>query len=145
MGWADRAKEALRHGETVTIRPRGHSMRPKVNDGDLVTLVPCVHADLVIGSIVLVRVGGNDYLHLVTAMDGQRFQIGNNRGRINGWVGPNAIYGRATRVGADDVLSNERPRATRRAQGTECQKQATSRRSGKMRWAEIMPNTRSRT
>jgi len=73
-------------------------MRPKVNDGDLVTLVPCEPADLVVGSIVLVRVCGNDYLHLVTAIDGLRFQIGNNRGRINGWVGPSAIYGRATKV-----------------------------------------------
>jgi hypothetical protein len=98
MSWADRAKESLRRGETVTIRPRGHSMRPKVNDGDLVTLVPCTPADLHIGSIVLVRVGGNDYLHLVTAIDGQRFQIGNNRGRTNGWVGPAAIYGRAVKV-----------------------------------------------
>lgn len=98
MSWADRAKEALRNGETVRVRPRGHSMRPKVNDGDRVTLEPCEPADLEVGSIVLVRVGGSDYLHLVTAIDGQRFQIGNNRGRINGWVGPAAIYGRATKV-----------------------------------------------
>lgn len=98
MSWADRAKQALRRGESVTIRPRGHSMRPKVNDGDLVTLVPCVPEDLQIGAIVLVRVGGNDYLHLVTAVDGSRFQIGNNRGRTNGWVGPAAIYGRAVKV-----------------------------------------------
>ncbi|MBZ0150305.1 MAG: S24/S26 family peptidase [Planctomycetes bacterium] len=100
MSWADRAKAALRRGETVTVRPRGHSMRPKVNDGDLVTLVPCLLADLAVGSIVLVRVGGNDYLHLVTAIDAQRMQIGNNRGRINGWVGPAAIYGRAVKVEA---------------------------------------------
>lgn len=100
MSWADRAKAALRRGETVTVRPRGHSMRPKVNDGDLVTLVPCLLADLAVGSIVLVRVGGNDYLHLVTAIDAQRVQIGNNRDRINGWVGPAAIYGRAVKVEA---------------------------------------------
>lgn len=98
MGWADRAKAALRRGESVTIRPRGHSMRPKVNDGDLVTLVPCVPEDLGIGAIVLVRVGGNDYLHLVTAIDGRRFQIGNNRGHTNGWVGSSAIYGHAVKV-----------------------------------------------
>ena len=73
-------------------------MRPKVNDGDLVTLEPCEPEDLAVGAIVLVRVAGNDYLHLVTAIDGRRFQIGNNRGRINGWVGPSAIYGRATKV-----------------------------------------------
>ena len=73
-------------------------MPPKANDGDLFTLVPCVPEDLTIGSIVLVRVGGDDYLHLVTAMDGQRLQIGNNRGRTNGWVGLAAIYGRAVKV-----------------------------------------------
>lgn len=98
MGWADRAKEALRRGETTAVRPRGHSMRPKVNDGDLVTLEPCTPEELVVGAIVLVRVSGNDYLHLVTAIDGKRFQIGNNRGHINGWVGPSAIYGRVTEV-----------------------------------------------
>jgi hypothetical protein len=29
---------------------------------------------------------------------GERFQIGNNRGHINGWVGPNAIYWRLVSV-----------------------------------------------
>jgi len=38
------------------------------------------------------------YLHLIKAVDGQRFLIGNNRGGINGWVGPQAIYGIATRI-----------------------------------------------
>lgn len=73
-------------------------MRPKVNDGDLVTLQPCDPSALEVGAIVLVRVSGNDYLHLITAVDGQRFQIGNNRGHVNGWVGPSAIYGRAVKV-----------------------------------------------
>ena len=31
-------------------------------------------------------------------------QIGNNRGHINGWVGPSAIYGRATEIGQPTVL-----------------------------------------
>jgi len=73
-------------------------MRPKVHDGDLVTLEPCDPDELTVGAIVLVRVAGNDYLHLVKAIDGKRFQIGNNRGGINGWVGPSAIYGRASNV-----------------------------------------------
>lgn len=30
----------------------------------------------------------------------QRFQIGNNRGFINGWIGPNGIYGRCIKVEA---------------------------------------------
>jgi hypothetical protein len=37
-------------------------------------------------------------LHLVKAIDGGRFLIGNNRGGVNGWVGPNGIYGKASKV-----------------------------------------------
>jgi hypothetical protein len=32
------------------------------------------------------------------AARGDRYQIGNNRGRINGWVGRAAIFGRLIRV-----------------------------------------------
>jgi len=98
MSWAAFAKEALRRGETVQIKPRGHSMKGKVNDGDLVTLEPVLPESLAVGDIVLVRVHGSDYLHLVKAIDNGRFQIGNNRGGINGWVGANGIYGKAIRV-----------------------------------------------
>jgi hypothetical protein len=98
MSWAKFAIEALLRGETVQIRPRGHSMRGKVNDGDLVTLEPCDPTALQPDDIVLVKVRGRDYLHLIKAMNGGRFQIGNNRGHINGWVGHNCIYGRATKV-----------------------------------------------
>jgi len=98
MSWAMHAKEALRRGETVQIRPRGHSMRGKVNDGDRVTLAPVDPATLNVGDIVLVRVHGADYLHLIKAIDRSRFLIGNNRGGVNGWVGSHAIYGIATKI-----------------------------------------------
>jgi len=100
MGWADFAKEALRKGETIQVRPRGHSMKGKVNDGDIVTLEPVKPEELAVGDIVLVRVHGNDYLHLIKAIDGARFQIGNNRGGINGWVGVNGLFGKAIKVEA---------------------------------------------
>ncbi|MBC8136890.1 MAG: hypothetical protein H8F28_13480 [Fibrella sp.] len=100
MSWARFAIEALGRGETLQIRPRGHSMTGKVNDGDLVTVAPCDPETLEVGDIVLVRVSGNDYLHLVKAKDRGRFQIGNNRGGINGWVGKNGIYGKAIKVEA---------------------------------------------
>jgi hypothetical protein len=51
-----------------------------------------------VGDIVLVRVNGRVYLHLIKAVGGGRFLIGNNKGGVNGWVGPNAIYGVATAV-----------------------------------------------
>lgn len=98
MSWATYAKEALRRGETVRIKPRGHSMTGKVNDGDCVTLEPVDAANLAVGDIVLVRVRGTDYLHLIKAIRGSRYLIGNNRGGINGWVGAQAIFGLATAV-----------------------------------------------
>lgn len=100
MSWAKFAIEALRRGETVQVRPRGHSMRGRVNDGNLVTLEPCDTDTLQADDIVLVKVKGRDYLHLIKAINGKRFQIGNNRGGINGWVGPNCVYGRAIKIEA---------------------------------------------
>jgi hypothetical protein len=38
MGWASFAVAELDKGQTVQIRPRGHSMTGKVNDRDLLKL-----------------------------------------------------------------------------------------------------------
>jgi len=96
MSWAKHAKERLLKGETVTVKPRGYSMKGRVNDGDTVVLSSC--KEFKVDDIVLVRVKGCDYLHLIKAIDGKRFLIGNNRGRINGWVGRRAIFGIAERI-----------------------------------------------
>ena len=39
-----------------------------------------------VGDIVLCKVHGNEYFHIVKAIEGGRFQIGNNRGFTNGWI-----------------------------------------------------------
>ena len=98
MGWASAAIERLRRDETVTVRPRGHSMTGKVDDGDTVTVEPVGERALHRGDVVLCRVRGREYLHLVKAVQDQRYLIGNNRGGTNGWVGRAAIFGVATRV-----------------------------------------------
>ena len=98
MGWASGYIERLRAGETVSFRPRGHSMSPKVESGQLCTVAPVDPGTIAVGDIVLCKVRGSEYLHLVKAIQDGRFQIGNNRGFINGWVGANAIYGRLSTV-----------------------------------------------
>lgn len=100
MSWARGAQEALRKGETVVIRPRGHSMKGLVNDGSYVTVAPCATSELTAGDVVLVRVQGKDYLHLIKAIDQERFLIGNNKGGTNGWVGKAGIYGKAIAISA---------------------------------------------
>lgn len=99
MGWATPYIQLLKQGETVQFRPRGHSMRGKIESGALCTVVPLADADeLAIGDIVLCKVNGAEYLHLIKAMRGEQFQIGNNRGGINGWIRRRSIFGRCVRV-----------------------------------------------
>jgi hypothetical protein len=98
MGWASPYIARLQQGEAVSFRPRGHSMAGKIESGQLCTVEPVDPAALKVGDIVLCKVRGREYLHLIKAIQGPRFQIGNNRGRINGWVTATAIYGRCVRV-----------------------------------------------
>ena len=93
MSWATHYISKLQDGETVSFRPRGNSMVPKIRSGQLCTVAPVDTATLSRGDIVLCKVRGNQYLHLVKAIRDGRFQIGNNRGHINGWIGPDQIYG----------------------------------------------------
>jgi hypothetical protein len=98
MGWATIYIDRLLHGETVSFRPRGNSMSGKINSGQLVTVEPIKDEALEVGAIVLCKVNGVQYLHLIKAISGDRFQIGNNRGRINGWTSRRNIFGIATRI-----------------------------------------------
>ncbi len=96
MGWADNAIKELQAGNIAIIKPRGNSMKGKVKSGSTVTVEPA--EDYLKGDIVLVKVKGKVYLHLIKAIKDSRYQIGNNRGGINGWVGKSAIYGLATEI-----------------------------------------------
>ena len=98
MGWASDYIVRLQRGETVQFRPRGNSMQGKIESGQLCTVAPVDPATLEVGDIVLCKVNGRQYLHLVKAIQGNRLQIGNNRGRINGWITTNSVFGRCTRV-----------------------------------------------
>ena len=73
-------------------------MAPRIESGQLCTVEPVDPTDLEVGDIVLCKVRGAEYLHFVKAIQGDRFQIGNNRGGINGWVGQSSIYGRLVGV-----------------------------------------------
>ena len=98
MGWASGHIEKVRGGETISFRPRGHSMTGRIESGQLCTVAPIDPVTLEVGDIVLCRVRGNEYLHIVKAIQGGRYQIGNNRGLTNGWVGANCINGKCIRI-----------------------------------------------
>ncbi len=100
MAWATQLIEQLKQGKTVTAHPRGNSMAPKIRSGDQVEIRPLEESEVLSkGDIVLCKVNGTEYLHLISAVRGEQFQISNNRGRVNGWIRREKIYGKLVRVG----------------------------------------------
>lgn len=104
MGWAASYIERLKSGETIQFRPRGHSMTGRINDGQLVTVEPIGENLAQVNEIVLCRVSGSEYLHLVKARQGGRVLIGNNKGGINGWTSDRNVYGRVISNGQIENL-----------------------------------------
>jgi hypothetical protein len=98
MGWASQYIAGLSRGQTVRFRPRGNSMRGKIESGQFCTAEHADPATLAVGDIVLCKVNGRGYLHSVKAIQSVRFQIENNRGRITGWTSANSIFGKCVRV-----------------------------------------------
>jgi hypothetical protein len=96
MNWAQSAIDTLARGERTRLTVHGNSMRPKVESGSTVTLLP-IRETPAVGAIVLCTVRGRTYLHLVKAVrrhgNATEFQIGNNRGGLNGWCGRAGLHG----------------------------------------------------
>jgi hypothetical protein len=103
MGMLDAAADKVAAGATVQLRPSGSSMVPLIRSRQLVTVAPVDPAKLEVGDIVLARVAGTVYLHLVSAVDQarKRVQISNNRGRVNGWTSHDRVFGLC--VAVDDA------------------------------------------
>ncbi len=98
MGWATPYITQLQQGKTVSFRPPCNSMRGRIESRQLCTVEPVDLQSLAKGDIVLCKVNGRENLHLIKAIHGERYQIGNNRGRINGWISSQGIYGKCTKV-----------------------------------------------
>jgi len=93
MSWATIYIAELQAGKTLKFRPKGGSMTGKINSGDLVTVCPRGDRMPQKGDVVLCKVNGQQYLHLVKAEGPGRYLIGNNRGGTNGWTSLANIFG----------------------------------------------------
>lgn len=98
MSWASIHIEKLLAGQSVSFRPKGNSMVGRISSGQLCTVVPIDNIEINCDDIVLCKVHGNVYLHIVTAIQNGRYQISNNRGHINGWTSRANIFGILTNV-----------------------------------------------
>lgn len=88
--------ERLAAGEHVTLNPSGQSMNPRIKSKQTIVLIPVDRVE--VGDVVLAKVTGNYYIHLVTAIDGDRIQISNNHGHVNGWTHRTKVFGRVIDV-----------------------------------------------
>ena len=97
MSWANQHVERLVEGLTVQFRPVGQSMSGRIESRQLVTVEPATAETVQVNDIVLCKVQGRHFLHLVKARraDGQLL-IGNNRGGTNGWT--KTVFGRVVAV-----------------------------------------------
>lgn len=91
---------ALKEGKTVQFRPKGNSMQPKIESGQLVTVEPVGDKLPEVGEVLLCKVHGRYWLHLCTAVNGKQYRISNNKGHHNGWTNIKSIYGRVIKVEA---------------------------------------------
>ena len=95
--------QKLLAGETVIIKGKGNSMTPKLKSGEAVIVEP-ITPDTIIRKrdIVLCKVKGHIYLHLVTGVSGDSYKISNNHGHDNGWT--KQVYGKYVRKATADEL-----------------------------------------
>jgi hypothetical protein len=100
MGVLEAVASRVAAGAVAEFRPKGSSMVPLIRSRQLVTVAPVDVTRIEVGDIVLARVAGAVYLHLVSAVDPSagRVQISNNRGRVNGWTSYAKVFGICTSV-----------------------------------------------
>lgn len=96
MSWATRHIAALEEGKTVSFRPHGNSMTPRIKSGQLCTVEPANVTQVEQGDVVLCKVQGKVFLHLVSGKHELQVKISNAHGRCNGWT--STVYGRLVRV-----------------------------------------------
>jgi hypothetical protein len=98
MGRGNDALKELAAGRSAHERPFGGSLRGRIESGQLVTLAPVDPASLQVGDVVLVRWLGNYLRYLVKEINSAQFLIGNNLGKINGWVAATAVQGKVIAI-----------------------------------------------
>jgi hypothetical protein len=98
MGWVKDALKELAVGRQAQVRPFGGSMRGRIESGQLVTIAPIDPAEAQVDDVVFVEWQGNYLLHLIKEVKDGQVLIGNNVGKINGWVAANAVKGRVIEV-----------------------------------------------
>ena len=98
MGWVKTALQELKENGTSQIRPHGGSMRGRIESGQLVTIEKIEGHQVNLDDVILVKWKGNYLLHIAKEINEEEVLIGNNLGKINGWVSKNNIIGKVVKI-----------------------------------------------
>jgi hypothetical protein len=89
----------LLKGEVCLVQGFGNSMVPILSSGQVCEVSPITDYSLLKKKdIVLCKVNGHVYLHLISAIKGDQFQISNNHKHVNGWVTKSNVFGIVTKI-----------------------------------------------
>ena len=98
MSWVKEAKSQLHREGICRVRPIGGSMKGAIESGQLVTMVKARAEEVQVGDAVFIKWKGNFILHLVKEITPAQLLIGNNLGKINGWIDKDAVIAKVTEV-----------------------------------------------
>ncbi|MEO1052767.1 MAG: hypothetical protein AAFX87_19185 [Bacteroidota bacterium] len=98
MSWVKEALNGLSEHAVCQVRPRGGSMRGRIEDGQLVTIQKIEGSKVRVDDVVFVKWKGNYLLHLAKDIKEKQVLIGNNLGKINGWIPLENVLGKVIQV-----------------------------------------------
>ena len=91
--------EKLKSGKTCLVQGFGQSMTPILKSGQVCEVIPVNdETELKRNDIVFVKVSGHFYLHKITAIRGEQYQISNNHGHVNGWTNRRNVFGKVSKT-----------------------------------------------
>ena len=98
MGWVKEALKELSESGICKIRPQGGSMRGRIESGQLVTIEKVIPEQVKIDDAALVKWKGNYLLHIIKEVKEEEVLIGNNLGKLNGWIPLRDVIGKVVKV-----------------------------------------------
>ncbi len=96
MGWVKDALKELSETGRCEIRPQGGSMKGRIESDQLVTIVKIKTEE--IEDVAFVKWKGNYLLHIIKEIKEEEVLIGNNLGKINGWIPLRDVVGKVVKV-----------------------------------------------
>ena len=98
MGWVKDALKILKEEGQCDIRPFGGSMKGRIESGQLVTIKTIDGNDVEINDAIFIKWKGNYLIHLAKDITETEILIGNNLGKINGWISKKDVIAKVIKI-----------------------------------------------